>query len=337
MTTTAQPAILTSIAGITADALFAPGGVDAILKKIDAEVRIASPDIATKTGREAIASAAYKVARAKTALDDMGKELVADWKKKSAAVDADRRKIREGLDTLKDSVRQPLTDWENTEKARVEGHEAAIATAAAMLAHHGERSPAEIEAQLLELGQIAQRDWQEYEARAVSTLDHVRKGLMDELAAAKKREADRAELERLRQEAAERERKDHEERIAREAGERARTEAENAARAERERLESERVAAERRAQEAEADRVAATEQAERDRQAAVQAERDRIEAEQRAEQEAARKRENNRRHASKINNEVLAALVGVGVDVKLGKIIIASIVRREIPHVSITY
>lgn len=329
-TATAQKAApsfgLAALDKITAAMVFAPGGVGEIIAKIDAEVRPAKIDISTKAGREAVASAAYKVARAKTTLDDMGKELVADWKKRSAAVDADRRTLRESLDTLKDDIRKPLTDWENAESTRVEQHEAALASLPAMLASTGERTPAEIEALLVELGEIAQRDWQEYEARAVSTIDHVREGLRKELATAHQREADRAELERLRDAQAERDRKDELERIAQEAADRARQQAEAAAQANAKRLQDEKEAADQRARDAE--RRAAE---------AAQAERNRIAAEKQAEEEATRKREANKRHAAKINNEVLAALVALGVADNLGKAIIGAIVKGEVPHTKISY
>jgi colicin import membrane protein len=107
-------------------AVFAPGGVDTILNKIKAEVAAVDIDIATPAGRRECASLAYKVARSKTALDEMGKELGEDHYRAWKSITAERSKIVKELDALKDDVRRPLTDWENAEKARVEGHEAAI-------------------------------------------------------------------------------------------------------------------------------------------------------------------------------------------------------------------
>ena len=70
---------LSIIAGGTlkAEMVFVPGGVDSILERIFAEARSTPRDISTPAGRDAIKSLAYKVARSKTALDDMGKKLVA--------------------------------------------------------------------------------------------------------------------------------------------------------------------------------------------------------------------------------------------------------------------
>ena len=53
-------------------------GLDPFLEQIKKEIDSFVPDVTTKKGRDAIASMAYKVAKSKTALDDVGKELVAD-------------------------------------------------------------------------------------------------------------------------------------------------------------------------------------------------------------------------------------------------------------------
>lgn len=334
---------------LTPAAVFAPGGVDDILAKIEGEVRGVHTDISTKAGRDAIASTAYKIARSKTALDDMGKALVADWKEKSKKVDAERKKLRDRLDALKDEVRQPLTDWENAEKARVEGHEAEIARIEAMgRFDEPEPSVEAVRARHAEYNALPARDWQEFDRRAAFAIDETGQRLNHVLALAEKREAERAELERLRAEQAERERKEHEARIAAEAAERARAEAEAKAKreadeaaaradAERRRVEQERAEAEARAARAEQEAKAAAERAERDKQAAVEDERRRAAEAKAAEEAAAAKREANKRHAAKINNEVLAGLTACGVDADTGKAIIAAIVRGAIPHVKITY
>jgi len=78
------------------------GGVDDILKKIKEQVRSHVGDMSTKSGRESIASIAHKVARTKTTLDNMGKELMADARKTVDTVNAERKKLRDELDKLKD-------------------------------------------------------------------------------------------------------------------------------------------------------------------------------------------------------------------------------------------
>lgn len=341
-----EPIVLDTL---TPAAVFAPGGVDDILAKIEREVRGVHTDISTKAGRDAIASTAYKVARSKTALDDMGKSLVSEWKENSKKVDAERKKLRDRLDALKDEVRQPLTDWENAETARVESHEAEIARIEALAGFDEQEPSAEtVRARLAEYNAMPTRDWQEFAKRAALAIDETGRRLNHVLALAERREAERAELERLRREQAERARRDREARIAAEAAERARAEAEAAAKrkaeevakqaeAQQRRVEQEKAEAEARALRAEQEAKAAAEWAEREKKAAVEAERKRFADEQAREEADAARREANKRHCAEINNAVLAGLVGCGVPSEVGKVVIASIVRGEIPHLKISY
>lgn len=96
-----------------------PNGLDPYIEQIREEVESFVPDMTTESGRKEIASIAYKVAKSKTYLDNLGKSLTDDWAKKKKAVDSERKRVREELDALKDQVRLPLTDWENAEKERV--------------------------------------------------------------------------------------------------------------------------------------------------------------------------------------------------------------------------
>jgi hypothetical protein len=106
---------------VTAVTVYAsPHSVDAIIEEVERQARQAATGLTadTRAGRAELASLAHRVVRTKTALDDLGKDLVAEWKAKSAAVDAQRRRIREALDGLKGAVRAPLTQWELDEEAR---------------------------------------------------------------------------------------------------------------------------------------------------------------------------------------------------------------------------
>jgi hypothetical protein len=338
---------LVTIETLTPAVVFAPGGVDAIISKLEADVRAVSTDISTEAGRKAVASLAYKVARSKTALDDMGKQLVADLKTQTGKIDAERRVIRDRLDALRDEVRKPLDNFEHAEKSRVEAHEAAIA-AMTQLLHTPAAGADDIRRYLDELSRIAQRDWQEFSTRATATADEVRSRLNQSLAEMTKREEEAAELARLRAEQIAREQAEREARIAAEAADRARVDAEAKAKreaeqaaakaaAEQQRVEREKAEAVARAERAEADKKAAAEKAERDQQAAVEAERKR--AADAAAKEAAEKarREKDKAHRTKLNNEALAALVALGIDTELGKTMISAVARGEVPHISIEY
>lgn len=345
---------------LTPAAIFAPGGVKDVLDKIAREVRGTETDISTKAGREAVASLAYKVARSKTALDKMGKDLGENHYKSWKAITAERARIETELDALRDEVRKPLTDWENAEKKRVDDHETALANIVLLLdIRDFEPSSAMIGERLAALNQMPVRNWQEFSKSAEVAITNTREKLTAAHASAVERENDRAELERLRAEQIAREQKERDDRIAAEAAEHARIEAEAKAKreaeevaakaeAERRRVEQERADAIARAEKAEADRKAASARAEQDRkEAAEAAERNRLAAidaeRQRVADEAARvaaetaKREANQKHLAKINNEVLAAFVGKGVDSEGGKILITAIARGEIPHTKIVY
>ena len=347
---------LVAIKVLTPEVVFAPGGVDEILGKIENEVRSFKGDISTLGGRNAIASMAYKVARSKTALDDLGKQLVSDLKAKSGAIDAERRTLRERLDTLKDEVRKPLTDWENADKLRIEGHEQAIQDLQALLDFGGEQpSSVQADERIVILSDRPPRKWEEFSERGSETIKFVYGRLNDLHKAAVKREAEAAELVRLRAENAAREQKERDERIAAAAAEQARVAAETKARREADELatkaafERQRMeqfaretveqarAADRRAEEAELRRVREAGQAEVRRRQAVEEERARVALEKAQEVAETAKREANKRHKARINNEVLAALVQAGLIEAAGKAVIGLIASGNCPHVAIKY
>jgi hypothetical protein len=347
---------LVTIDTLTPEVVFAPGGVEEIISKLEADVRSIKTDMSTAGGRKEIASLAHKVARSKTALDDMGKDLVSGLKAQAGKIDAERRVIRDRLDALKDEVRKPLTDWENADKDRIAAHEQALAAITDYLALASTASVAELQGFLSDIGQIAQRDWQEFAARANGTLDEVRTRLNKALAEAQKRAAEAAELARLRAEQAAREQAEREARIAAEAGAKARAEAEaKAAReaqeaalqaeSERNRVEQARAAAQAAAEAAERARIEAAklaerqakEAAERRQAAAIEDERRRVAAVAAQEAAAAAKREANKKHQAKVNNAAVAALVAGGLAEDAAKLAVTLIAQRQIPAITIAY
>jgi colicin import membrane protein len=362
---------------LKAEVVFAPGGVDAILDALEKEVRDTPTDISTKDGRAAVSSLAYKVSRSKTALDDLGKNLTAEWKAKAALVDADRRRVRERLDILRDEVRQPLTDWEDAERRRVTGHEQELLVIESLASFSvAEPTSEQIMARTDELVARAPREWHEFAKRAADVTVKVKASLAASFDAAIRREVERAELARLRREAEERARRDRDDRLRAEAAQKAREEAEAEAReaarvraaqeaAERARVDRERLAAEEArqkaerlaesekrnaqaiAEKAELDRVIALEKARRDAEAAVEAERRRVAEVKAAEAAEAARREANKKHRARIEGEASKALVSLfrsginsidqDIAIALAKVVIASIAEGGIPHVKIIY
>tara|TARA_R110002020_G_scaffold13283_6_gene48116 strand:+ start:1342 stop:2400 length:1059 start_codon:yes stop_codon:yes gene_type:complete len=94
------------------DVFIKKGGLDPILQKIQDEVNLFNADTTTKKGRDEIASMAHNVAKSKSYLDSVGKNLVAELKRQPKLVDESRKSMRDFLDNLKREVREPLTKIE---------------------------------------------------------------------------------------------------------------------------------------------------------------------------------------------------------------------------------
>lgn len=303
MTDSTELAILP--AALSPAVVFAPGGVEDILAQVRAKVAEVPKDISTPENRAKIKSAAYAVARSKTALDDMGKQLVADLKAKTGVIDAERKKIRDELDALKDEVRRPLTEWEEAEKTRVADHERAVEEVRGLsLMDTTHATVADIDTQLAKLETYAARKWEEFEMRFQGHYTYAKETLTGFREAIVQREAEKAELERLRKEEEARKQKEREEQIAREAADRAKREAEEAAaRAAQE--AAERAAAEQRRVEAE--KAAALKAAEETRLAAEKAAADKLAAEQKERERAEQEKRDAEARAAKAEAEAKAA------------------------------
>ncbi|EPY03527.1 hypothetical protein [Magnetospirillum fulvum] len=362
---------------MTPAALFAPGATDPLIARIKAEVAKEVVDPTTEKGRKAIISLAMKVTKTKTAIDAARKDLVSDEKKRLAAIDAEGRRIWDELETLAKDVRRPVTEYEEREKNRIAAHEAAVAAIRALADLPPDPTIGQIAERLADAEAVSTEGREEFTALAAQAKASVVETLTAKLKATKKADEDRAELERLRREAAERERREREEAAARKAKEEAEAEAARlaaeaarAAEAERQRIQREaeereaaikaeaerkereaaealaraerekaeaKAAAEAAARKAEEDRIRAEEDAKRREQEAADRERQRIAAEKAAEEEATRKREADKVHRARINNEAPAGLVATGLDEDTAKKAIKAIALGQVPHVTISY
>ena len=376
---TTSLATIEAVNTIAALELFKPGALDPILGRIEQEAReqAASLEISTEANRAALASLAYKIARSKTYIDDQGKDLGEGLRTQLTAINDERKRARERLDTLKDEVRKPLTEWENLEKERVAAHEAALAEiegAGDYTARTWQSLTAEAISDRIREIETDTRNWEEFSQRAAGVRAVALTAMKRALAAAEKLDAEKAEADRLRKEAAERAIKEREEAAARAATQAAEDKArrqaeavERAAEAERQRIEKEKADAEARARYEEQKRIAAEQEAQRQldeaekrrvaesqaalrraeiaeyeaKQAqewAVEAERERIAAAIRAEEEAAAKREANKRHRAKINREAKTALIDhAQLSAELAEAVVSAIAKGLIPHITIEY
>lgn len=292
-------------------------------------------DVNTVKGRGVYISMASTVRRTKTAIDEAGKNLVAEMKKRPALVDASRKKVRDALDELAVEIRRPATEWE-AEQERIKAEEA-------MNVLHAEALEMNIKF--------------DQELAAKFEADHEMALLMND---AFDREA------KAKAEEAERQRIAHEEELKRQAAEQAKSEAEDKAAAElaaAQKREADAIAAKaqaellaKQAQErAEQEAKEASEKAEREKQEAIEAEKrkaqeeaDRIKREAEA-KESARLAEEKRiadeaaaraadvEHRRAINAAAVQALIDQGIPDDCAKACVVAIARGKVPSTTINY
>jgi peptidoglycan DL-endopeptidase RipA len=332
--------------------------IDPILANVRAHIDgfIPKRNVNTVAGRKEIASVAYKVAKAKGAIKEVGKKIAADAKEIPKRIDANRKHVEDTLDAWRDEVRKPLDDWEEAENARISAHNLRLAQIAdaARLPHALPSGYIADRIALVEAVEISAM-CEEFEDKYAEAKAAALAVLRPALESTRQQEAQAAELETLRKEAAARAERERQEQLAREAADKARED-------ERRRAQEE-IAARERAARAEADAIEAKARAERDaaerretelREQAEASERARQEAERKAaaaEQEArdklarekaAAKAEDDRRaadreHRGAINRRAVAALVAAGIDKEIATNVVTEIARGEIPNVTINY
>ena len=340
----------------TALAVFTePAKVDPILAAIKKVVAEFVPDVTTAKGRDEIRTIAHKVARSKTYLDGIGKDLVDQYKEIPKKIDANRKRIRDELDALKDEVRKPLTEWEEAEKERVQGIKDRIGKLNMWLDYRFANSETVREVRTEVEGIEIDDSFAEFAAEAAKSKDAVLAYLRRELITHLQHESEQAELARLREEAAKREQEERDRKIAEAAAEKARRDAEE--KAAREKAEAERKAKEERetaerrelelklaAERAERERLEAIERAEREKQAAIEAERRKQEEAERARlaEEAREKAEAERRAADLANREtihraIMDALTRHGIPNRYAADIVSLLATESIPFVTVEY
>lgn len=306
-----------------------PDHIELILQQVEKEVNSFVPDVSTKKGRDAIASLGLKVAKTKTYLDGLGKDLVTEYKEVPKKIDASRKTVRDRLDALKEKVLLPRLEYE-AEQDRI----AAEAAYAAM--------------------------WQEaHEMDASITAERLVKKESDhEMALLMNDAFDRDAKEKS--EEVERLRKAHEEFIAQQAAEKAKLEAEEKAKRDIEAAEQRerdaKLAQERAEQKAEQDKKDAAAKAEREKQDAIAAEKLKAQQEaERVQREAKQKEDARLAEEKRVADEAAARAANeahrktVGTAVVNGLIEHAGLTREQaivtlcaikdskIPHTNIHY
>ncbi|HHH1449795.1 TPA: hypothetical protein ACPY78_001601 [Yersinia enterocolitica] len=310
-----------------------PDHIESILQQVEKEVNSFVPDVSTKKGRDAIASLGLKVAKTKTYLDGLGKDLVTEYKEVPKKIDASRKTVRDRLDALKEKVLLPKLEYE-AEQERI----AAEAAYAAMWQEAHEMD-ASITAERAE--KLAER----------IAADHEMALLMND-AFDRDAKAKADEVERLR--------KAHEEFIAQQAAEKAKREVEEKAKRDIEAAEQRereaKLAQERAEQKAEQDKKDAAAKAEREKQDAIAAEK--LKAQQEAErvQREAKQKEDarlaeekrvadeaaaraaNEAHRKTVGTAVVNGLIEhAGLTREQAIATLKALINNQIPHTNINY
>lgn len=324
---------------------FQSGTTQTLIDAIEQQVKsIVPPDVTTKKGRDELGSLALKISKSKTALEKAGKELVADQKAAIKKKDDDRILAVKRLDALRAEVLAPRDAWEKAEETRKATHEFDIAAIRHAVELAQDKTAAEVLEMQNNLEATSIDGFEEYQDQAklakAETLNALAKIYTEKL----QREAEQAELERLRQAEAERQRIEHEQRIAEQAAAQAKAEAEAKAQAEREASEramlEQQQAAERAAHEAqlrEAKLKAEAEAAELRAQQAAQAERDRIAAQAEAQRRLDEQRAADKAHQKRICEQARDAILALGIDEETTKTILNAIYQGKVPNVSINF
>jgi hypothetical protein len=359
MTKKKEPVMdLDTIAQMNAIDVFHEDRLQPLLKAIKQAVTSEVPDLETQPGRDRIKSLAYKVSRTKTVIDNMGKELTSDWKAKAKVVDDSRAVAREFLDDLRDETRKPVTDWEGAEKNRLNAIHDSIdiikgysddGSAGSGLIHEKYNAD-ELKERLVRLTDIVihEDQYQEFTNEAGNCKERATEALEGLLVAMLIFEAEQAELQDLRDKAAEQERKDEIKRLADEVIELERIEAEKAVaaanaatEAAQEKAVNDKLEAERRrvrdAEDASIARVEAAELAEANKAAAVQAEKDRQAREKQQEEDDLRMRTADLNHKGAINSAALQCFVANGFELEDARKIVGLVVMGKIENIVINY
>jgi hypothetical protein len=339
--------------------------LDPIIAKLEAAARAEAltHDLSTAKGRKALRSLANTVSSKKAELDRQGKALTEAQRKEIAAVNAGRKQAEDRLAALRDEIKKPVEDWDAAEEARVAQHKQALDRFDLNRADASSTSE-QVRHILHDIENVSVgKEWDEFQPIAAAKHEQALNYYRGLLTAAEQREADAAELARLRAESEARAKKDAEEAERREgdrlAAEKAEADRIEAEQAEARRAEAEKAEAARREQ-AERDRAAAADQARKDAEAkaeadrkaaeeryaneiadarareiaAAQRERDRIAEEQRQAAQARAKREADQAHRKRIRDDIATSMNGF-TDEATAALIADAIMTGQIGHVEV--
>lgn len=192
-----------------------PEGLDKEVAEITRIAKSAIIDYTTKEGAIQLKLLGKNISKCKKILDDEGKKLCDILKERPKLIDATRRKMRQQLEALEEEILLPLTEIENrkNEINKIKNIHLEV--------HQSDSQTIRTAIEDLQCIVIDAEYWKESLEDAKKAIKGEIKVLETILANAEKREAEAAELEKLRQEQEEAQRIIREEQIRKAAEEKA--------------------------------------------------------------------------------------------------------------------
>lgn len=314
-------------------------GIDELLAACEEKAMAVTADASTAKGRAEIKSMAYLVTRTKTAAESIRKALADEYKEKPKRIDANGKRLRDGLDALQAKVRKPVDDWEAAEKARVQGIKDRIEVIRQYVSMADSAESSELISDLINLTAdvVIDETFVEFRDEAQAARDSTLVKLYAALGTTMKREAEAAELARLREEQAKRDQADREAKIAKEAAEKATRDAEEKAAREKAESEAREIRAKLAQEQAEREAQRAKDEAERKAKEAVEAEKRRVEAEAARLREEEAKREADKSNQFRVHSEAVDDLQAIGIAKELAIEIVYAVRDGKIRNLSLKY
>lgn len=173
--------------------------MEAIIATIEKTALAEVSDTSTKQGRADITSLAYKVSKTKGPLTKAADTMKEDAQAIIKSVNGSKNTFTDRMDTLRDTIKQPLIDWQEAEDKRVADLETKLKTE---FQFEPDTTSSDIEHQIdcVKSVSVEQADWSEFAGAAQVAKKQMLETLRDKLELAKVREAAEAEAEANRKE-----------------------------------------------------------------------------------------------------------------------------------------
>jgi len=157
--------------------IYGKGIIQGFISQIKDGLTKEVPDVSTIEGRQRIASLAAKISRSKSAVERPGRDYLRQIKAQPRIIEKELREFVQAVDAIRDEIRQPLTDWEKEEDARIAIHESNLEFMKSFVNNFDSDTGAiytskELTIRLDELKSLKVDDsWNEYKSKALSTKD----------------------------------------------------------------------------------------------------------------------------------------------------------------------